>query len=103
VDVLVLDLNLPGDDGLVIASRLRKTHPNLGVVMLTGRISVADRVIGLESGGDMYLCKPVERRELVAAIRAVSRRVVIRRRRLWSTSCCRCFPKPTAAKPRARN
>ncbi len=77
VDVLVLDLNLPGDDGLVIASRLRKTHPNLGVVMLTGRISVADRVIGLESGGDMYLCKPVERRELVAAIRAVSRRVVM--------------------------
>lgn len=77
VDVLVLDLTLPGEDGLLIASRLRKTHPNLGVVMLTGRISVADRVIGLESGGDMYLCKPVERRELVAAIRAVSRRVVM--------------------------
>lgn len=77
VDVLVLDLTLPGEDGLLIASRLRKTHPNLGVVMLTGRTSVADRVIGLESGGDMYLCKPVERRELVAAIRAVSRRVVM--------------------------
>jgi DNA-binding response OmpR family regulator len=77
VDVLVLDLTLPGEDGLHIASRLRKTHPNLGVVMLTGRISVADRVIGLESGGDIYLCKPVERRELVAAIRAVSRRVVM--------------------------
>ena len=77
VDVLVLDLTLPGEDGLLIASRLRKTHPNLGVVMLTGRSSVADRVIGLESGGDMYLCKPAERRELSAAIRAVSRRVVM--------------------------
>lgn len=77
IDVLVLDLTLPGEDGLVIATRLRKTHPNLGVVMLTGRSSVADRVIGLESGGDMYLCKPVDRRELVAAIRAVSRRVAM--------------------------
>ncbi len=76
-DVLVLDLTLPGEDGLLIASRLRKTHPNLGVVMLTGRSSVTDRVIGLESGADMYLCKPVERRELAAAIRAVSRRVVM--------------------------
>ena len=75
VDVLVLDLTLPGEDGLVLSSRLRKSHPNLGVVMLTGRSSVADRIIGLESGGDMYLCKPVERRELAAAIRAVCRRV----------------------------
>ncbi len=77
IDVLVLDLTLPDEDGLIIASRLRKTRPNLGVVMLTGRSSLADRVIGLESGGDMYLCKPVDRRELVAAIRAVSRRVVM--------------------------
>ncbi len=77
VDVLVLDLTLPGEDGLIIASRLRKTHPNLGVVMLTGRTSVSDRVIGFESGGDMYLCKPAERSELAAAIRAVSRRVAM--------------------------
>ncbi len=76
VDCLVLDLALPGEDGISIVNKLRKTHPQLGVVMLTGRTSVADRIIGLESGCDIYLCKPVERRELAAAIRAVSRRIL---------------------------
>ena len=77
VDVLILDIMLPGEDGLSIARRLRITHPHLGVVMLTGRSSVTDRIVGLESGADMYLSKTVERRELAAAIRAVGRRVAM--------------------------
>lgn len=76
-DVLVLDVMLPGDDGLTIARRLGQSHPHLGIVMLTGRAGVADRILGLESGADIYLAKTTERRELVAAIRAVARRVAM--------------------------
>ena len=74
-DVLVLDVGLPGEDGFTIARKLGKTSPNLGIVMLTGRSTTTDRVVGLESGADIYLTKTAERRELVAAIRAVARRV----------------------------
>ncbi len=75
VDVLVLDLGLPGEDGLSIARRVVRTHPHLGIVMLTGRDSPRDRVIGLDSGADIYLPKTANRYELAAAIRAVSRRI----------------------------
>lgn len=74
-DVVVLDVMLPGDNGFTIARKLNETRPGLGVVILTGLDSTTDRVVGLESGADIYLAKTVERRELVAAIRAVARRV----------------------------
>lgn len=77
VDVVVLDVMLPGEDGFAIARRLGKSHPSVGIVMLTGRTGVTDRVLGLESGADIYLAKTVERRELVSAIRAVARRVAM--------------------------
>jgi DNA-binding response OmpR family regulator len=74
-DVLVLDLGLPVEDGLVIARRLRQQRPGLGIVMLTARGSLDDRLTGLEEGADAYLVKPVDMRELVATLHSVQRRL----------------------------
>lgn len=73
--VVVLDLGLPGEDGLSITRRLRQTHPAMGIIALTARGRLQDRVEGLDEGVDLYLVKPVEIFELAAAIRAVSRRI----------------------------
>lgn len=73
--VLVLDLGLPGEDGLSIARRLRETDPVLGIIMLTARGEISDRITGLIDGADMYLIKPVDMGELAAAVKAVARRV----------------------------
>lgn len=73
-DLLILDLMLPGEDGLSICRRLRETHPELGILMLTARGEEVDRIIGLEMGADDYLPKPFNPRELVARIQAVLRR-----------------------------
>jgi two-component system OmpR family response regulator len=74
VDLVVLDLRLPGEDGLQIARRLRESHPTLPILMLTGLAEEADRVMGLELGADDYLTKPFSPRELLARIRALLRR-----------------------------
>jgi two-component system OmpR family response regulator len=74
-DLLVLDLGLPVEDGLVIARRLRQQQPGLGIVMLTARGSLDDRLAGLEKGADAYLVKPVDMRELVATLQSVQRRL----------------------------
>jgi len=71
---VVLDLGLPGEDGLVVAARLRQAHPGLGIIMLTARTALVDRVTGLSQGADSYLCKPVEMSELVAHVGTVLRR-----------------------------
>ena len=73
--VLVLDLGLPGEDGLSIARRLRQSYPAVGIIALTARGRLDDRVAGLNEGFDLYLVKPVDMVELAAAIRAVARRV----------------------------
>ncbi len=73
--VLLLDLGLPGEDGLSITRRLRNIHPALGIIALTARGRVEDRIDGLEQGIDLYLVKPVDLAELTAAIHAVTRRV----------------------------
>ena len=72
-DVLILDLNLPGEDGLAICRRLRAdcTTP---IIMVTARGDDIDKIIGLEMGADDYLSKPFNPRELLARIRAVLRR-----------------------------
>jgi two-component system response regulator MprA len=72
-DVVVLDLMLPGLDGLQVCGRLRATS-DVGIVMLTARSDVDDRVIGLESGADDYLVKPFKFKELLARVRAILRR-----------------------------
>jgi len=77
LDVLVLDLCLPGEDGISIAERLRSSHPRLGIVMLSARTTMAERIKGMNTGADIYLGKPVEMDELVAAIRSVARRTAM--------------------------
>lgn len=73
-DLVVLDLMLPGEDGLALSRELRRQRARLPIIMLTARAEAYDRVIGLEMGADDYLCKPFEPRELVARIRTVLRR-----------------------------
>lgn len=73
-DLMVLDLMLPGEDGLSICKRLRAAENTLPIVMLTARSEDVDRIIGLELGADDYLPKPFNPRELVARIHAVLRR-----------------------------
>jgi DNA-binding response OmpR family regulator len=72
-DLIVLDLNMPEEDGLSIVSDLKR-KTNVPVIMLTATASPIDRVVGLELGADDYLAKPAELRELVARIRSVIRR-----------------------------
>ncbi|MET1023428.1 MAG: two-component system response regulator OmpR [Pseudoxanthomonas sp.] len=73
-DLIVLDLMLPGEDGLEICRRLRGQGVTTPVVMLTAKGDEIDRIVGLELGADDYLPKPVNPRELLARIRAVLRR-----------------------------
>jgi len=73
-DLLVLDLMLPGEDGLSLLRRLRDSGDSLPVLMLTARADGVDRIIGLEQGADDYLAKPFLPRELSARIAAVLRR-----------------------------
>lgn len=72
-DLVVLDLGLPGEDGLSLARWLRERH-DLGIVMLTAADTSLDRILGLEVGADDYVGKPFEPRELQARIEAVLRR-----------------------------
>ena len=73
-DLIVLDLMLPGEDGLAICRRLRGTANAISVIMLTAKGDEVDRIVGLEVGADDYLPKPFSPRELVARINAVLRR-----------------------------
>jgi len=73
-DLMVLDLMLPGEDGLSICRRLRGTHDDIPIIMLTAKGEEVDRIVGLEMGADDYLPKPFNPRELVARINAVLRR-----------------------------
>lgn len=72
--LLVLDLMLPGEDGLSICKRLRSSENNIPIIMLTAKGDEVDKIIGLELGADDYLSKPFNPRELLARIKAVMRR-----------------------------
>src|SRR5215469_10469256 len=73
-DLVVLDIMLPGLDGLEVARRLRAAGDTVPILMLTARDTVADRVKGLEIGADDYLVKPFAPEELVARVKALLRR-----------------------------
>jgi len=73
-DLIVLDLMLPGEDGLTICRRLRGAKNGIAILMLTAKGDDIDRIVGLELGADDYLAKPFNPRELVARIHAVLRR-----------------------------
>lgn len=74
VDLIVLDLMLPGEDGLTICRRLRAANDRTPIIMLTAKSEDVDRIVGLEVGADDYLGKPFNPRELLARIHAVLRR-----------------------------
>ena len=74
VDLIVLDLMLPGEDGLSICRRLRNQNNKTPIIMLTAKGEDVDRIVGLEIGADDYLAKPFNPRELLARIHAVLRR-----------------------------
>jgi two-component system OmpR family response regulator len=74
IDLVILDLMLPGEDGLTLARALRQETPNVGIIILTGRGEIVDRIIGLEMGADDYLPKPFHLRELLARVKSVLRR-----------------------------
>jgi two-component system copper resistance phosphate regulon response regulator CusR len=73
-DVVLLDWWLPGEDGLALLRRFRQTNHDTPLLFLTARDAVSDRVRGLDSGADDYLCKPFAFEELLARVRALSRR-----------------------------
>ena len=73
-DLIILDLMLPGRDGLDVLGALRKCGFRVPVLMLTARDAVEDRVLGLDSGADDYLVKPIDLDELAARARALARR-----------------------------
>lgn len=74
ISLVLLDVNLPGENGFDVARRIRAAFPSVGLMMLTGRGDLVDRVLGLEMGADDYVQKPFELRELLARIRSILRR-----------------------------
>jgi two-component system phosphate regulon response regulator OmpR len=76
-DIVLLDLVMPGEDGLTLARHIRQ-HSDTPIIMLTGKGDLIDRVVGLEAGADDYITKPFELREVLARIRTIMRRVAPR-------------------------
>lgn len=74
-DLILLDIVLPGVDGLTLARELRVKNPNIGIIMLTGKDDAVDTIVGLEVGADDYITKPFDNRELLARIHSVLRRL----------------------------
>ena len=74
-ELLLLDLNLPGLDGVSICQQLRQRAQSPAIIMVTARVDEVDRLLGLELGADDYICKPYSPREVVARVKAVLRRV----------------------------
>lgn len=75
-DVLILDLNLPGEDGLSITKRYRQAYPAIQIILLTVRAEAKDKIVGYDSGADLYLPKPISAEELSAAVNSVKRRLL---------------------------
>jgi len=74
IDLIVLDLMLPGEDGLTLCRTLRAKRSDIPIIMLTALGDETDRIVGLEMGADDYLAKPFSARELLARIKAILRR-----------------------------
>ncbi|NMG76221.1 response regulator [Aromatoleum diolicum] len=74
IDVALLDISMPGEDGLSLARHLRERYARIAIVMLTSASTVVDRIIGLEMGADDYVAKPFDPRELLARVKSVLRR-----------------------------
>ncbi|MGC2857500.1 response regulator [Novispirillum sp. DQ9] len=77
VDLVLLDITLPGRDGLTLLRETRARSDTLGIILVTAKTDTVDRVVGLELGADDYVTKPYERRELLARVRNVLRRLLV--------------------------
>jgi two-component system phosphate regulon response regulator OmpR len=74
IDLALIDIHMPGEDGLSLARHLRERYANVAIVMLTSASAVMDRIVGLEMGADDYVPKPFDPRELLARVKSVLRR-----------------------------
>lgn len=74
-DAYIIDIELPGEDGLSITRRLKSVDPDAFVVMMTARAGLQDRVVGYEVGADVYLPKPIDSAELMAVLRSMENRL----------------------------
>jgi two-component system phosphate regulon response regulator OmpR len=74
IDLALVDIHMPGEDGLSLARHLRERYAAIAIVMLTSAATVTDRVVGLEMGADDYVPKPFDPRELLARVKSVLRR-----------------------------
>ncbi len=74
-DLAVLDMNLPGEKGTVLAQRLRQTHPKMGIVVFTVVKELTEKVSAYEAGADVYLTKPIDPTELICVLNALTKRL----------------------------
>jgi DNA-binding response OmpR family regulator len=74
IDLALVDVHMPGEDGLSLARHLRERYAKIAIVMLTSAATVVDRIVGLEMGADDYVPKPFDPRELLARVKSVLRR-----------------------------
>ena len=74
IDLALVDIHMPGEDGLSLARHLRERYAKIAIIMLTSTATVVDRIVGLEMGADDYVPKPFDPRELVARVKSVLRR-----------------------------
>jgi len=74
-DIIILDINLPGKDGLTITRQLRAAGSTVGIILVTSRDDTVDRILGIELGADDYVTKPFEGRELMARVKGLLRRM----------------------------
>jgi len=76
IDIYIIDLNLPGESGISLCKRLRERMPNVGIVIMTARVALHDRLTGYSHGGaDFYLTKPVSPEELTMVVQNLGKRV----------------------------
>ncbi len=90
-DICIVDLNLPDIDGIELV-KIIKTH-TIGIIVVSGRDSVMDRILGLELGADDYITKPFEPRELIARVHSLLRRLSTEQPSATTEKSCACFGK----------
>lgn len=76
-DLYLIDINLPGENGFLLAERIRRSQPLAGIVLMTARGELGDRLEGYSAGADNYLVKPVDKAELLACISSLARRIKV--------------------------
>jgi len=91
IDLMIIDINLPGENGLALTQRIRQVHPNVGIIIVSANNLAEHKMQGYDQGADIYLTKPAALEELNSAINALSRR--IKPRQAQSLSCLTLHPR----------